>query len=135
MFTRSVVPAARSRTNTSTVSLRSPLTRLVSEETNATYRPSALSAGRPKLLSSTPPASPPVPCRSRLSTLTRSVVPVTRSCRNTSEASLVSPGTSVDALDTKATYRPSPLTAAWIESSSPATPAVLTLTRSVTPGG
>jgi len=64
--TRSVVPAARSRTKMSAAWLRSLLTRFVADEANATNRPSALIAGRPKFVSSPPP---PVACRSRLSTL------------------------------------------------------------------
>src|SRR5215218_2827761 len=65
---------------------------------------------------------PPVACRSRLSTLTRSVVAVCRSRTSTSVVPLVSPGTRLDANDQNATKRPSALMAASTEKSSPAVP-------------
>ena len=46
-LTRSVVPACRSRTNTSRTPLVSPATRLVAVEVNTTKRPSALIPGLP----------------------------------------------------------------------------------------
>src|SRR5438552_10226937 len=70
MLTRPVVPVSRSRTNTSVTPLVSPGTRLVASLGNATKRPSAEMAGA-KLV---PFASAPAE-----ETLTRSVVPVTRS--------------------------------------------------------
>src|SRR5215218_2444102 len=63
---------------------------------------------------------PPVACRSRLSTLTRSVVAVCRSRTSTSVVPLVSPGTRLDANDQNATKRPSALMAASTERWSPA---------------
>ncbi len=45
VLTRVVTPAVRSRTNTSVRSLRSSGTRFEASESNATNRPSALTAG------------------------------------------------------------------------------------------
>src|SRR5207249_4297465 len=75
-------------------------TRFVASDQNATNRPSPPIAGPPLA----PFASAPA-----LSTLMRSVVPVTRSRTKTSEASLPSSGTRLVALDVNATYRPSAL--------------------------
>src|SRR5437762_4951613 len=126
-LTRSVVPVHRSRTNTSCHPLVSPATRLVESEVKATKRPSALIAGPSPV--SLLPRFPSFPA---LSTLTRSVVPVRRSWTNTSGRPLVSPGTRLDAPETKATNRP----LALIDGLPPFPwfPALSTLTRSVGPG-
>ena len=88
----------------------SPGTRLVAIESNATRRPSALirapNAEPPRMPGPTlcPFASAPV-----LSTLTRSVVPVSRSWTNTSGTPLVSAGTRLAAAESNVTSRPSSL--------------------------
>ena len=74
-LTRSVVPACRSRTNTSKCPVVSPGTRLVAADMKAMKRPSALIAGL-KLS--------PSPWALALETLTRSVLPAWRSRTNTS---------------------------------------------------
>ena len=92
------MPVWRSRTNTSSLPLVSPGTRLLASELKATKRPSAEIAGS-KL--SPLPWTPPGP------RLTRWVVPVWRSRTNTSSTPLVSPGTRLVASESKATKRPS----------------------------
>jgi hypothetical protein len=62
-------------------------------------------------------------------TSTRVVTPVLRSCRNRSLTRLVSPGTSVLAVDMKATYRPFGLNPELTLFALPWAPWVLTLTR------
>src|SRR5262245_65835346 len=90
-----IVPIqGRSARKTSALVLVSPLTRFVARDANATYRPSALiTASRARLSASAP----------RLLTSTRVVAPVVRSLTNTSPTPLVSPGTRLDASDTKVT--------------------------------
>src|SRR5947209_8634545 len=97
-LTRVVAPRRRSRTKMSVRRLVSAGTRLVASEAKATKRPSAEIDG------AAPPRSawaPPTP------TLTRSIVPVTRSKTKASVAPLVSPGTRLAAALAKATARPS----------------------------
>jgi hypothetical protein len=89
-LTRVVVPVCRSCTNTSSLPLVSPATRVDAVEENATRRPSALMAGVQLR---------PFPCPPRLDMLTRDVVPVCRSCTNTSKFPLVSPATRLEAAD------------------------------------
>src|SRR5919107_2507025 len=96
--TRRVVPRRRSRTNTSFIPLVSRRTRFVAAEVKATYRPFA------EIVGSTLPLSP---CRPFAPTETRCTRPDRRSRTKTSSAPLVSPGTRLDASDTKATKRPS----------------------------
>src|SRR5690606_39797610 len=62
----------------------SPATKLLANEVNATYRPSALIAGEPELL---------LPCTPVDETLTLVVTPQNRSCTKTSSNPFVSPGT------------------------------------------
>src|SRR5688500_18826432 len=83
-LTRSVWRVARSWTNTSDRPLVSPDTRFLAADSKATYRPSALIDGA-KLA-----ASPDAPAED---TLTRWVVPATRSWTNTSGTWLKSPAT------------------------------------------
>jgi hypothetical protein len=94
--TRRVVPATRSRTNTSPVLKVSPGTRSDALEKNATYRPSPEIAGS---------AAKSLAWAPLLLTDTRRVVPADRSRTNTSWP-LVSPGTKFEALEAKATYLP-----------------------------
>ena len=121
-LTRSVVSVTRSRTKTSNSSLVSPATRLLASELNATKRPSALMAGK-RLCS-----SPSLPS---LATLTRSVVPLSRSWTKTSSSKLMSPATRLLAMDVNATKRPSALMAAPLLSPFSWVPSLATLTRSV----
>ena len=97
-----VVPATRSRTNTSTKPLVSPATRLDASLEKATYRPSGVMSGArlppPATVASQPVAWPPL-----LFTLTRSVVPACRSRTKTSLQPLVSPDTRLVASESKAT--------------------------------
>ena len=99
-LTRRVVPAARSRTNTSTKPLASPATRSAASEPKATNRPSPEIAGdahwKPSALC--PPSD-----RSD----TRSVDPDWASRTNVSQRPFVSPATRFDAFETNAVKRPS----------------------------
>ena len=85
----------------------------------------------------------PFPWIPALSTLTRSVRRVCRSWTNTSSRPLVSPGTRLEAYDSKATRRPSALSDVGVKygqqfqqlkPSATWLPALSTLTRSVVPG-
>src|SRR5204862_455509 len=93
-----VVETGRSWTNTSYVPLVSPATRLVAVPWNATKPPSAERAA---------PELGPFPWVPSEATLTRSVVPVCRSCTNTSVLPFVSPATRLVAALWNATKRPS----------------------------
>ena len=73
-------------------------------ELKATYRPSELIAG---------PELEPLACAWVPEILIRFVLPVCRSRTNTSVARFVSPGTSFEASEAKATYRPFGVTAGW----------------------
>jgi soluble P-type ATPase len=121
----SVVPACRSRRNTSkAASSTSPGTKLVASEPNATSRPSALSAAPPLLA---------LACSSSLFTLTRSVVAVWRSRTNTSLVKLVSPAARLSAKEVKATKRPSGLSTGPELSALACVLRPARLTRSVVP--
>ncbi len=85
-LTRVVVPVTTSRTNVSDTSFASPGTRSEATDVNATYRPS--SETEFSVIPLPPFASPP-----KMSTLTRVVVPATRSRRKTSDVPFASPGT------------------------------------------
>ena len=82
---RSVVCVTRSCTNASRCAFVSPCTRFDDPLPNATKRPSSEIA--------TPPSDSPLPCAPVELTLTRVVVPVSRSCTNMSAWLFVSPGT------------------------------------------
>src|SRR5439155_16786291 len=85
-LTRLVLPAFRSRTNTSLAPFVSPPTRLLALDRNATKRPSAeIDAAK---LS-------PLPCAPSELTLTRVVLPVFRSGTKTTLPAAVSPTTTV----------------------------------------
>jgi hypothetical protein len=122
--TRVVVPLPRSWTKTSAVLLVSPATRLAAVDEKVTEVPSLLTAGY---------CAAPMPWVPSLATDTRVVVPVTRSCRNTSPLALVSPGTRFDAADLKATWRPSLLIAGESDGPSAWVPSLATETRVVVP--
>src|SRR6185436_19592667 len=97
-LTRSVVPLWRSRTKMSGFAFVSPTTRFVAQPVNATNRPSAeIEDSRLKEFPSAPLES----------TLTRSVVPLSRSCTKLSEFAFVSLATRFVEELTKATTRPS----------------------------
>ena len=98
-LTRWVLPEARSWMKMSRRPFVSLLTRLLAPESNTTNRPSDETEGS-RLL--------PFPCAPFEFTLTRVVVPLPRSCTNTSIAPFVSPSTRSDAFDSKATIWPSP---------------------------
>jgi len=119
-----VVETGRSWTNTSYVPFVSPATRLVDTLWNATKPPSAERAGA--ALESFPWVPSEV-------TLTRSVVPVCRSCTNTSVLPFVSPATRLVAVLWNATKRPSAERAAPALAALPSVPSEATLTRSVMP--
>src|SRR5205814_757207 len=119
-----VVETARSWTNTSYAPFVSPATRLLAVLWNATKRPSAERAG---------PALESFPWVPPEATLTRSVVPVCRSCTNTSVAPLVSPATRLVAALWKATKRPAAESAGSLLTLLPWVPSEATLTRSVLP--
>ena len=118
--------------------LVSPATRLEASESKATKRPSPLMAGRAllkfpwlptlstlTLVVATAPGSSKIPSAS-----------VSRSRTNTSRKPLLSPGTRLEATDSKATKRPSALMAAAPKSPLkllPCVPALSTLTLSVSP--
>ena len=72
--------------------------------------------------------------RPALDTLTRSVVPVTRSRTKMSERPFVSPATRLSESEANATKRPSALIAGSTLSWLPCRSALLTLTSSVNPG-
>jgi hypothetical protein len=97
-LTRSVVPVNRSRTKTSVCAFVSPATKFVASLSKATYRPSVESDG--KKLAPSPSMFPEL-------TLTRSVVPVTRSRTKTSKVPFVSFATRFEASLSKAMNRPS----------------------------
>src|SRR5438445_6238564 len=97
-LTRLVLPALRSRTNTSLAPFVSPPTRLLALDRNATKRPSA-EIGAAKLS--------PLACAPWELTLTRVVLPVLRSRTKTSPTAFVSPPTRLVAVESKATKRPS----------------------------
>src|SRR2546422_463512 len=97
-LTRLVLPALRSRANTSLAPFVSPPTRLLALDRNATNRPSA-EIGAAKLS--------PLACAPWELTLTRLVLPVFRSRTTTSPTPFVSPCTSWAADDPKTTKRPS----------------------------
>src|SRR5215204_529711 len=119
-----VVPAARSRMNTSWKPLVSPGTRFEAEESKATYRPSRDSAGSAlRLLAGTPPAP----------TETNWVVLVLRTRAYTSRLPLVSPATRLVASETKATTSPLPEIAGNRLCPLPPAPLELTDTRRVVP--
>src|SRR2546428_31025 len=80
-LTRVVLPALRSRTNTSLTPFVSPPTSLAALDKKATKRPSAEIEG---------PSLSPLPCAPWESTLTRVVFPVLRSRTNTSLTPFVS---------------------------------------------
>jgi hypothetical protein len=111
-------------TNASVWALVSLGTRLVAEETKPTQFPSPLMAD---------PVDAPFAWLPALSTLSRVVWPVARSCTNTSRTPLVSTGTRFDANDSNATFRPSALIAgpskALLLLPSPWLPELSTLTR------
>src|SRR3954452_15587957 len=77
---------------------------------------------------------PALPWAPVLLTLTRSVVPVSRSRTKTSTVPSVSPGTRLSDKDANAMYRPSALTAGSSLSCLPWAPALETLSSSVKPG-
>jgi hypothetical protein len=121
---RAVVPSTRSRTNTSHARFVSFGSRFSAVLANATWRPSEETLGFWLI---------PLACVPAPRTLTRSVVAVVRSRRNTSQKPFVSPAARFDAWLSNATQRPSaeidglPLPAfAW-------PPPVSTLARSVVP--
>jgi hypothetical protein len=95
-----VVPAARSRTNTSNRPFESPGTRFVANEANATRFPSALIEGVALEL---------FPSVSFEATLTTSVVRVVNARTKMCRCPFVPPGIRFDASDTNATARPSSL--------------------------
>jgi len=119
-LTRVVVPATRSRTNTSSTPFVSPGTTLAERDVNTTTEPSLEMPGEsqtpfgwllfPAPVSIWPPA---------LVRLTRSVTCASRSRRYTSLEPFVSPATRSEAQLSNATKRPSPLTRARTELSSP----------------
>src|SRR5438128_2450321 len=119
-----VVETGRSWTNTSYVPLVSPATRLVAVPWNATKPPSAERAA---------PELGPFPWVPSEATLTRSVVPVCRSCTNTSVLPFVSPATRLVAVLWNATKRPSAERAGPALKPFPSVPPEATLTRSVVP--
>lgn len=109
-LTRRASPVSRSWTKTSVAALVSPATRLDANEEKAMRRPVALGAGSElNGFACVPPEA----------TLTRSVVPLSRSCTKTSIWPLVSPATRSDAEEVKATERPSALTVGSPLSPSP----------------
>ena len=103
-LTRTVVPSARSRTNTSSKPPTSFGTRFVASLPKAMKRPSADTATDHGDAGCGLARSP---CAPDDETLTRSVVPACRSRRNTSATLLVSSGTSEVASLQKTTKRPS----------------------------
>ena len=100
-----VVETARAWTNTSYAPFASPATRLLAVPWNATKLPSAERAA---------PELGPFPWVPPDATLMRSVVPVCRSCTNTSVVPLVSPPTRLLAVPWKATKRPSAEIEGWM---------------------
>ena len=102
----------------------SPLTMFDAVDVNATQRPSPLRDGW---------SLPPFAWLPSKPTLTRVVVFAWRSRMKMSFASLVSPSTRFDAAVEKATKRPSSESAGAKLSPFASTPALLTLTRSVSP--
>src|SRR5919198_6515296 len=104
---RVVVPVSWSCRNTSDVPFVSRLTRLLASESKTTKRPSALIDG-PAIRFRRPLSA--LPWRPALDTLTRSVVPVSRSRTKISDLPFVSPGTRLSDSDANATKRPSALT-------------------------
>ena len=127
-LTRWVVPATRSCTKmSSSQQMPSSGARPWAAVWNTTYRPSALMDGFTLARSACSPALP---------TLTRCVVPATRSRTKTSVVPLVSPATRLDASDSKATNWPSPLIAGpcpLLLPAFPTDPSLATLTSSVVP--
>src|SRR5205814_3783520 len=99
-----VVETVSSWTNTSYAPFASPATRLVAVLWNATKPPSAERTG---------PALDAFPWVPPEATLTRSVVPVCRSCTNTSVMPIASPTARVVSALWKATKRP------WAERTEP----------------
>src|SRR6266850_6059775 len=97
-LTRSVIPVVRSWTKMSTDLFESPVTSLDDSLWNATSRPSGEMAGQVLL---------PFTWLPEESTLTRSVIPVERSCTKTSPQPFVSPETRFELPLSKATNRPS----------------------------
>ena len=104
--------------------LVSPGTRSVARLRKATVLPSAEIEGRVLSL---------FPCSPAEVTLTRRVCPLARSCTKTSEARLVSPGTSVVARLSKATSRPSAESAGYMQDWSGSLPPTPRLARTVVP--
>ena len=100
-LTRTMIPVARWRRNTSATAFVSPATKLEARERNATKVPLALTAGTPLN---------PLPSAPDASALMISVVPLKLSRRNTSSVAFVSPGTMLVAWDRKAMIWPSSLT-------------------------
>src|SRR5438552_3772355 len=123
-LTRLVLPAFRSRTNTSLAPFVSPPTRLLALDRNATKRPSA-EIGAAKLS--------PLACAPWELTLTRVVLPVLRSRTKTSPTVFVSPPTRVVAVESKVTKRPSAEVARTMLSRLVCAPWELTLTLVVLP--
>src|SRR5439155_797933 len=112
------------RTKTSTAPFVSPPTRFEANEPKATKRPSAEIDGPPLMSFPSMPAE---------LTLTRVVVPVSRSRTKTSETPFVSPPTRFEASETKATKRPAAEIDGSLLSLFPSTPAELTLTLVMVP--
>jgi hypothetical protein len=102
----------------------SPATRFVASLTNATKRPSAEIEGREE------PSEPSL-CAPPGPTLTRSVVPETRSRTKTSAHPFVSPATRFEARLRNATYRPSAEIDGVVLSRSACAPEEPTLARVV----
>jgi len=123
-LTSSVLPVVRSWTKTSFAPLLSFGTRFEEREVNATKRPSPLIEG--SRLSE-------FPSLPELSTLTRSVVPVSRSWTKTSKAPFVSFGTRFEEVELNVTKRPSSLMDPMELPPFPSAPELSTLTRSVVP--
>src|SRR5829696_7579311 len=123
-LTRWVVPIHKSRTKAHPVLFVSFSTRFEASDPKATKRPSELIDKRPLK---------PSAWASELLTLTRSVVPPCRSRTKISGALLVSFSTRFEAIDPKATKRPSKLIEGWSLQLSAWASELLTLTRSVAP--
>jgi hypothetical protein len=127
-LTSVVVPATKSRTNTSVFVSVSSGCRFEALEWKATKRPSAETAGKPEKSFPLAPAAP-------AARLTSAVVFACRSRTNTSAISSPSSGCRFDALEWKATKRPSAETAGKPEKPLPLAPVapVARLTSVVVP--
>jgi len=102
----------------------SPVTRLVANDEKTTSCPLALMPGA---------LHGPSACAPLLSTLTRVVTPLWRSCTKMSATPFVSSAVRSGEVEAKATYRPSALMAALVLSPLAWAPALVTLTRVVVP--